>query len=162
MPKKMITITALRHCGSECTFFVEQLADWHHQQWAHLNPGATAEQRLVRYQQSLTSNALPEIFVAHQQGQLLGSATLAKEDMDTRKYLTPWLASLFVAPENRNNGIASQLIEFVVDYAKQQAFKNLYLFTEDQTDFYQHRGWYFIETVEYRQVEVDLMCRKLV
>ncbi len=156
-----VTITALADCGQQTNAFIEQLAHWHHQEWLHLNPGATFEQRLARYRQSLTSDELPIIFVARSKAQLLGSVSLAKEDMDTRKCLTPWLASLFVAPEQRNKGIASQLIVFIVNYAKQHKFKNLYLFTEDQTGFYQHRGWHFVETVNYRQTDVDLMCRKL-
>ncbi len=156
-----VTITALTDCGQQTNAFLKQLAHWHHQEWLHLNPGAIFEQRLARYRQSLTSDELPTIFVARSKAQLLGSVSLAKEDMDTRKCLTPWLASLFVVPEQRNNGIASQLIVFIVNYAKEHKFKNLYLFTEDQTDFYQHRGWYFVETVNYRQTDVDLMCRKL-
>lgn len=155
------TITALRDCGDHIDDFLGQLALWHHQEWLHLNPDATLEQRFARYQQSLVTDALPEIFIAHNDAQLLGSVTLDKEDMDTRKILTPWLASLYVKPESRGQGIASQLIEYVVRYAEQQRYKNLYLFTEDQTDFYQHRGWRFVETVEYRAVDVDLMCRKL-
>ncbi len=155
------TITALRDCGDHIDGFLGQLAFWHHQEWLHLNPGATLKQRLARYQQSLVTDALPKIFIAHNGAQLLGSVSLEKEDMDTRKFLTPWLARLYVEPESRGLGIASQLIEYVVSYAEQQRYKNLYLFTEDQTDFYQHRGWHFVETVNYRQVDVDLMCRKL-
>lgn len=156
-----VTITALADCGMQLEAFTEQLAYWHHQEWLHLNPGGTFEKRLTRYRQSLTSDELPTIFVAHNDEQLLGSVSLEKADMDTRKFLTPWLASLFVVPKQRNKGIASQLIVFIVNYAKQHKFKNLYLFTEDQTDFYQHRGWHFVETVNYRQTDVDLMCRKL-
>jgi len=156
-----VTITVLRDCSDHTDIFLEQLALWHHQEWLYLNPGATFEQRLARYRQSLTTDALPEIIVAHHGSQLVGSATLEKEDMDTRKFLTPWLASLFVKPEQRNKGIASRLIEFVVCYAKQHKFRNLYLFTEDQLNFYQHHGWHLVEIVEYRQVEVDLMCKKL-
>ena len=155
------TITALRDCGDHIDGFLGQLALWHHQEWLHLNHGATFEQRLARYQQSLVTDALPEIFIAHNDAQLLGSVSLEKIDMDTRKFLTPWLASLYVEPANREQGIASKLIEYVVSYAEQQCYKNLYLFTEDQTDFYQHRGWHFVEMVNYRQADVDLMCRKL-
>jgi len=128
-----LTITALRDCGAKVAIFIEQLAQWHHQEWLHLNPGATFEQRLARYQKSLATADLPEIFVAYKGEQLLGSVSLEREDMDTRKFLTPWLASLFVALEQRNKGIASQLIVFMR----------------------------FVETVNYRRVDVDLMCQKL-
>lgn len=141
--------------------FLMQLAQWHHDEWLHLNPGATLSSRLQRYQASLETVALPEIFVAYNESTLLGSVTLDKEDMDTRSHLTPWLASLYVKPDNRRQGVASLLIKYVVRYAKENDFKNIYLFTEDQTDFYQHRGWHFIESVEYRNAEVDLMFQNL-
>ena len=141
---------------------ITQLARWHHDEWLHLNPGATLESRLKRYQSSVSSNDLPELFVAINGDTLLGSATLAKNDMDTREFLMPWLASLFVAVDYRGLGVASALIEYVIRYAKQREFKNISLFTEDQTDFYQHRGWHLIESVEYRDSEVDLMSQRLI
>lgn len=158
-----ITVSALRDIKTllgkaQLEKFLIQLAHWHHNEWLHLNPGATLNSRLQRYQASIDTQLLPEIFVAYTGTTLLGSVTLDKEDMDTRPYLTPWLASLYVAPEYREQSVASQLIQYVVSYAKENNFSNIYLFTEDQTDFYQHRGWHFIESVEYRNVEVDLMC----
>lgn len=152
-----ILICRLRDCEEQADNYVEQLATWHHNEWLHLNPNDSLGNRLMRYKQSLQTKNLPEIFVACDNKKLLGSVTLAKEDMDTRKHLAPWLASLFVAPENRQQGVASELIKYCIDDAKQLGYKNVYLFTEDQTQFYLQRGFRFVETVEYRQAEVDLM-----
>jgi len=157
-----IVIAPLSKTGACLETYLLQLARWHHDEWLHLNPGATLESRVKRYQDSINTDVLPEIFVAYSGDVLLGSVTLAKDDMDTRAYLTPWLASLYVAPEYRSQGVASQLIKYVVSYAKQMQYKNIYLFTEDQTDFYKHRGWHFIESLEYRNNEVDLMSQKLI
>lgn len=156
-----ILVAPLRDCGDLIDSYLTQLSEWHHNEWLHLNPGATLGSRRERYKASIKTDTLPEVFVAYKGSTLLGSVTLDKEDMDTRKYLTPWLASLYVKPESRNQGVASQLIEFVVSYANEKNFKNIYLFTEDQTDFYQHRGWHFVESVEYRNAEVDLMCKNI-
>ncbi len=156
-----VTVKALRDCGGYVDEYVAQLARWHHDEWLHLNPGATLEKRLLRYQNSLTTTGLPEIFVACFNNELAGSATLDKEDMDTRVHLTPWLASLYVVPEHRGQGIASALIQYIINEARQREFKNIYLFTEDQTEFYKKRGWRLLETVEYRNAEVDLMTQRL-
>ena len=157
-----IEIMALRDCQLRLAEYLYQLAHWHHHEWLHLNPGATLHKRLERYQQSTAADTLPEIFIAIKNKQLLGSVTLDKEDMDTRKQLTPWLASLFVKPEFRGQGIATRLIKFCTQYAQQRGFKNVYLFTEDQTEFYKQRGFRFIETLEYRNAEVDLMSHRLI
>jgi len=156
-----IVILSLKDSGALQDDYIEQLARWHHNEWLHLNPGATFGKRLARYNKIVITKALPEIFIACENEKLLGSVTLDKEDMDTRQYLTPWLASLFVEPNSRSLGVASALIKYCLDDAKQKNFKNLYLFTEDQTIFYQHRGWHFVETLGYRNVDVDLMCQNL-
>lgn len=153
----MVEIFSLRESGSNQEKYLFQLALWHHNEWLHLNPGASLEDRVKRYKKSILSTGLPEIFIACSEDQLLGSVTLDKSDMDTRPHLTPWLASLFVEPASRSRGIASQLITHCIAYAKKTNFKNIYLFTEDQIKFYKHRGWHFVETVEYRDSEVDLM-----
>ena len=156
-----VRISALKDSGALQQDYLLQLAEWHHNEWLHLNPGATLEQRLLRYKKSLEILALPEIFIACKDKKLIGSITLDKEDMDTRPYLTPWLASLYVDKDSRDQGIGSALIQYCIDYARQKDFKNIYLFTEDQIEFYRHRGWSFIETVEYRNIDVDLMCHSL-
>lgn len=155
------SISPLCECNELTEEFLTQLATWHHVEWLHLNPDAALNSRLLRYRESIESISLPEIFVAYTGSELLGSVTLDKNDMDSREHLTPWLASLYVKPDKRNQGIATQLIKYIISYARENNFKNLYLFTEDQTDFYQSRGWRFIESVEYRNAEVDLMCQNL-
>jgi len=156
-----LSICPLSECGDQTAIYIEKLAAWHHEQWLYLNHGALLEERLNRYQDSLISPELPNLYIAHNGKDLLGSVTLDKEDMDSRPFLTPWLASLFVKPSVRQQGIASDLINYCCQHAKQLGYKNVYLFTEDQTQFYQQRGFRLLETVEYRQVEVDLMCHHL-
>jgi len=156
-----LTIRSLSDSGISTELYVKQLAKWHHEQWLYLNPGASLAERLSRYQQAVQSQTLPHLYIATNETELLGSVTLDKDDMDTRDYLTPWLASLYVKQEARQQGVGSQLIEFCCVQAKQLGYRNLYLFTEDQTQFYRQRGFRLLESVEYRQVEVDLMCRNL-
>jgi len=152
-----ITISALRNNTKEQKAYLLQLATWHHNEWLHLNPDSSLDERVARYQQSILDSGLPEIFIACDNDKLLGSVTLDKSDMDTRPYFTPWLASLFVEPSSRTQGVASKLIQYCLSYAKEKNYKNVYLFTEYQTEFYKKCGWNFVETLEYRGAEVDLM-----
>ena len=52
----------------------------------------------------------------------------------------PWFACLFVNEEQRNKGIAAQLIQHGLLEAHQKGFEKLYLSTHLNT-FYENMGW---------------------
>jgi GNAT superfamily N-acetyltransferase len=140
---------------------VPTLARWHHEQWRHLNPGDTIEQRIVRLQAHLDKRQIPTTFVALSPldpqtdktapGTVLGSASLIAHDMDTRPDLSPWLASVFVAPEHRGQGVGTALIRRVIQEAETLGTENLYLFTTpDKRGFYARLDWELIDHTRYR------------
>jgi GNAT superfamily N-acetyltransferase len=100
-------------------------------------------------------------FVAVENGQALGTASLDFEDLPPRDDLTPWLASVYVLPEFRAHGLGATLVEAVVKEAKVKGFKQIYLHTSDRADFYKKRGWRILDTVEYWQKTNTLMVRNL-
>jgi GNAT superfamily N-acetyltransferase len=53
----------------------------------------------------------------------MGSAAIIDSDMDTRPELTPWLASVFVAKEFRNQGVGSRLVEHVMEEVRKAGVK---------------------------------------
>lgn len=142
---------------AEHPHLIPALAGWHHAEWAHLNPGDTVEARISRMQKLLAKEQVPTAFVALQGETLLGSASLIDNDMDTRKDLQPWLASVYVAPEFRDRGVGSALVQRVVDEARALGIKTLYLFTPDRESLYARMGWKVIERTEYRGEQVVVM-----
>ena len=139
---------------------IPQLAEWHHQQWAALNPGQTLQQRIDNMQAYLSDELVPSTYLA-QGAVLMGSAAMIAHDMDTHPELTPWLASVFVAPPFRRQGIGSQLVRHVMQTARQAGVKTLYLFTPDQENFYQRLGWRVLNRESYRGHQVTLMTVEL-
>ena len=90
---------------------VEELARWHHEEWAYLSPGKTLEQRTESFRSSLESDTfIPSAFIAVDGEELLGSAGIISTDMETRQDLTPWLAGVYVKPAKRQQGIGSALV----------------------------------------------------
>lgn len=136
---------------------IPTLAAWHHQEWAHLNPGGSLEKRIEKMQAYLSDEWVPSTYICKQGGQLLGSAAIVACDMDTRPELTPWLASVFVAPLFRRQGIGSKLVEHVMHQARQNGVGQLFLFTPDKERFYQALGWTTIAEDVYRDCAVTLM-----
>lgn len=104
---------------------------------------------------------IPITFVAMSEDVLLGSASLIAHDMDTRMDLSPWLASVYVAPRHRNQGVGSALAESAVKEAKELAVKTLYLFTPDRVEFYLRLGWSVFERTEYRGENETIMSLRL-
>ena len=101
--------------------FIPTLAQWHHCEWAYLRPGDSLEARTARLRGSCGHREIPTVIVSFTGGTLLGSAMLVAHDMDTRMELSPWLAGVFVAPDNRRHGIGAALVRRAVDDAKRLA-----------------------------------------
>lgn len=136
------------------------LAEWHHKEWSDLNPGETIEQRIERMQAYLNESFVPSTFIA-KDGALLGSAAIVAHDMETKPDLSPWLASVFVAPEQRGKGLGARLVLHVMNEAKTRGIDTLYLFTPDKVPFYQKLGWKIMTQEKYRGQEVTIMTIEL-
>lgn len=136
-----------------------ELARLHHDEWRHLSPDKTLEDRIRRLQDMAASDDMPFMVVAIEGKQLVGSAALVFEDMRTRKDLSPWLASVFVKPEFRRRGIATTLVRHIEKSAEQRGIKKLYLFTEHARDLYARLGWRDMEECEYEGAKVVIMSK---
>jgi GNAT superfamily N-acetyltransferase len=140
--------------------FAPTLAEWHYQQWNHLHADDSVAGRLKFLRARSNRRKIPEVFVAIEDGQLRGSATLAEYDMETRRDLTPWMTDVFVAPEFRRRGIASALVRRVVEEARALGVPQLYLFTTGpwREKLYADLGWSVIGRPVYLDVERVLMA----
>lgn len=141
--------------------FIPTLARWHHAQWSYLDVGVSVEQRAVRLQAHLGRRQIPTTFVVLRRDTLLGSASLIAHDMDTRMDLSPWLASVYVAPEHRGQGMGTALVRRVVEEAKALGVETLYLFTPDKEGFYARLGWSVLERASYRGTQVVVMALRV-
>ena len=100
---------------------------------------------------------IPETFVAVEDGEPLGTASLVAHDLAERMDLSPWLAAVYVAPEFRNRGVGSALVQAVMDEALALGVEELYLFTPDKMSFYGRLGWKVLELREHHGTDVTVM-----
>jgi N-acetylglutamate synthase-like GNAT family acetyltransferase len=138
------------------------VAEWQHTEWGHLAGARTLEQRKERLQDHLQRVALPTTFVAWQHGQPVGCAGLVANDMELLPEWIPWLASVYVLPEVRRQGIGAKLVERVAAEALQLGYPRLYLYTLDQMHFYQRLGWQISHVRFYRGHDMTVMTRDLI
>ncbi|UYG05965.1 GNAT family N-acetyltransferase [Halomonas sp. LR3S48] len=140
---------------------VATVASWTYAEWGHLHPNSTAESYRDAFRRECGDGGVPSVFVAMHGNKPVGTAALLAEDMDSRRELTPWLASVFVLPEWRGQGIASTLIRRVEEEAVACGVDHFYLFTPDQQALYRRLGWQDHEELSYRGEEVTIMRRRL-
>lgn len=137
--------------------FLDPLARWLHDEWGFLHPDRGLSGRTEELREAMNHDELPVTLVAHNEGTLLGSATLRENDLPIRRGPEPWLASVFVGPEFRGKGIATELIRCVEQKAVRRGFDTLYLFTFDREAFYLRRGWRTFERTMFRGEEIVVM-----
>jgi len=133
------------------------IAKWHQDEWHHISPDLTTELRIKKYSSYRSEPTIPCSIIALIDDSPAGSASLVESDMDSHPHLHPWLASVYVAEDYRCQGIATQLINRVIEIAHNLGIETLYLFTPDQADFYKKRGWKLIENYTYNGELVDIM-----
>lgn len=140
---------------------LDQVAGWTFGAWGHLHPEADIADWHRATAQMCGSAGVPSVFVAMRQGQALGTASLSPDDMSIRRELTPWLASVFVPPEHRGQGLASALVRRVEREARDHGVEWLYLYTPDQQSLYRRLGWDDMEELDYLGERVTIMGRRL-
>jgi predicted N-acetyltransferase YhbS len=147
---------------AEYPALTEIVAAWGFGEWGHLNPGETlAEREAWMRRETLNTNRAPLTFVALDgQGRAIGTAALLFDDLegDPRN---PWLASVYVPPERRGQGIASALVRTVEGAARRFGYRQLYLYTSTAPKLYAALGWRAVETKRYRGDEIQIMDRAL-
>ena len=153
----MIKIATLK----EHPQYISQLAIWHENEWGHYYPSQSLDDRTAKMQFYLGDTFIPSTFIALEGDQLLGSAASIDSDLPNKPNLTPWLASVFVKPEVRHQGIATKLITHLCDQAKNEQITRLYLFTENQQNFYKKMGWVALEQLDYSGEQVTIMALDL-
>ena len=137
---------------------IPRLAEWLHAQWGYLHENDSVERRASRLEARATRGGVPVTFVAVDGETLLGSASLVADDLETRPELTPWLASVFVAPEHRGRGVASALVQRVVEEARSSGIDRLYLWTTDQERLYARLGWEPVERTRFQGEDIVVMA----
>jgi len=150
----MVTIRILGE-----TPHVPQVAAWLHAEWWSAEGWSIPGVREILAR--ARGPAAPISFVAEARGRPLGHAMLDIDDLEQRRDLTPWLASVWVAPAARGRGIASRLVRHVETQAAMLGHTRLHLHTLDATGFYAARGWRRIGASRWRGHPTVLMAREL-
>ncbi|WP_434710165.1 GNAT family N-acetyltransferase [Pseudomonas sp. R1-1] len=141
--------------------FIEELAELNFNEWGEFAPGDSLQARIELMRSACGKGEIPSVVVALQASELLGGALLIDSDLEVRPELTPWLAGVYVKTEHRGKGVASRLINHVVEEARKLGVAQLYLYTDTSQSLYARLGWEVVEELVYEGLPVVVMKFRL-
>ncbi|NBJ09989.1 GNAT family N-acetyltransferase [Microvirga arsenatis] len=97
-------------------------------------------------QESLREGPIPTCFVAHEGALFLGTASLIACDQEARPHYTPWIAAVWVEPEQRSRGIGAALVKAATQAGLAAGASRLHLgASAHRRSFYEALGWSVLE-----------------
>lgn len=137
-----------------------ELGALHFAEWGALEPDESVEERAAWLRACPGRGHFPTGFVAVEGTTLCGSALLVADDLSLRPDLTPWLAGVYVKPAYRRAGLATKLVQAIVDEATAQSRLTLYLYTESSEALYARLGFRPIERCLFQGKRIVIMKRE--
>lgn len=136
---------------------VATLAQWHHAQWGEMIRDWSLATAQAELQSHVEQRGVPTTLVLHVDEALAGSVSLLENDVPEFADRGPWLASLYVVPALRRQGLGELLLRAAVHHARVCGVAALYLFTPEHRAFYARHGWQLLETRPLGAHSVSIM-----
>jgi N-acetylglutamate synthase-like GNAT family acetyltransferase len=140
---------------------IPQLSQWMFEEWRSILTDETLQTRTEKFKTHMNRDKLPIAWIAHANGQVLGTAALRVHDLPGREDLTPWLGGVFVGPDFRRQGVGTSLCAAVEDAARSLGTQTLYLFTLDKQAWYSRLGWTLFDPCVFHGRRGDIMSKQL-
>lgn len=131
-----------------------ELARWRHDAFL-AGMGLTLADSMAQLRAIAASRSPHEVTLwASCAGQPAGLCMLVDAEIEPRHDCSPWLASLFVAPAWRGQGVGRALVGAIEAHAAAHGIARLHLYTDAAEPFYAACGW----TVLDRFMEDGTAC----
>jgi GNAT superfamily N-acetyltransferase len=100
--------------------------------------------------------------IARVGGRVAGICLLVMHELESaHSDLSPWLASLYVDPGFRGQGVARRFVAAIEDHARRRGVARLHLYTVDAEDLYRKCGWAVADRFVSEHGALVLMTRDL-
>jgi len=87
-----------------------------------------------------TTSPLPRWYLMLKGEEIIGCYGLITNDFNSRQDLWPWLAALYIDPNERGKNLGAELLKHGAKEANKLGFAALHLFT-DHVGYYEKYGW---------------------
>ena len=107
-------------------------------------------------------DVFPITFISIIDNECIGTVSVYEHDFKERPQYSPWLASLYVKPKYRDKKMGQQLITYLISHLKALNYSELYLKTENASEYYKKLGWKLVESVNNQDADtVDIFKYEL-
>lgn len=141
--------------------FFPLVAQWNWDEWHTLLVERSAGEFETWLRENVRPHAVPMTLLAFEDDAVVGMVSIVDHDLELSTDRSPWLASLYVAPEHRRKGLGRNLVQAAIDEAHRLGFHKLFLYTPGQETFYAALGWKRVEVIRYRSQPITIMRRSL-
>lgn len=117
--------------------YISRAAQWFCDKWR-----VPLEAYLDSMNEALRGSAVPEWYIATDEGRIIAGLGIIENDFHDRKDLAPNVCAVYVEEEYRCRGIAGKLLNRVCEDMHEKGLDTLYLLT-GHTAFYERYGWEF-------------------
>lgn len=121
----------------DCPALAEKAARWFHEKW-----GVPYAAYLDSMHAALSGDRIQEWYLCLDGENIIGGMGEIENDFHDRKDLAPNICAVYTEEAYRGQGVAGQLLDFVVADNMRRGILPLYLLT-DHTGFYERYGWEF-------------------
>lgn len=136
-------------------------AQWRHEAFLKEDGFSIADSEAQLTQLATAPEAYETAIIARLGDKVAGICLLVLHELDGPHDHSPWLASLYVAPEFRGQNVARQLVRAIEDHAHRAGVERLHLYTVDADGFYLKCGWRVAERFTSHGAPLILMIRDL-
>jgi GNAT superfamily N-acetyltransferase len=123
------------------------VAEWLWREWWERRGRTLAETQAI-YATCCAGIGAPQTFVLLSGDIPIGTATLARKDLEERPDLTPWLAGVFVVPGARGHGCVRHLLTAFDEACRAASIETSWLYTNTAERIYLRAGWTVAELIE--------------
>ncbi len=155
VPDEQLTVTTI----AKRPDLLPTVADWLWREWWQRS-GHSLEQTQAIYAVGCAEVGVPQTFVLLAGGTPIGTASLARTDLEERPDLTPWLAGVFVVPEARGRGRVRHLLAAFDGACRAAAIPTAWLYTNTAEQVYLRGGWHVAETVQRQGKRPTTLMRR--
>jgi len=122
---------------------LETVSRWIYEWWGE-SQDYMLEQMTAYFRRSVFEDRIPQTYVAYKDGEPVGTFQFGMSDTFVRPDLYPWVKNVYVVPEHRGNGCASEMMKLAAQKIREMDIEDFYLFTHLE-GYYEQFGWKFVE-----------------
>jgi predicted N-acetyltransferase YhbS len=123
--------------------------------------GANLPDEIRRLEDFVGNGAEQVALMASCDGVSAGTCLLTPKELEPCHPVSPWLAGLYVVPEFRRRGIGGILVRATEEQARQRGHRQIYLYSDDATSYYEGLGWQVVEQTTWKDYPMALMAHDL-